>query len=97
MFVRMTTVQVRPDAIDQAISIYRDSVAPAAKAQKGYVSSYMFTDQASGKGIAVTLWQTMEDLQASESSGYYQEQVAKFGPLLTAAPVREVYEVSVTA
>jgi hypothetical protein len=36
-------------------------------------------------------------MQASEASGYYQEQIAKFAPLLTAPPVREMYEVSVSA
>jgi hypothetical protein len=97
MFARATTVQIRPDAVDQAISIYRDSVVPAAKAQKGFVSTYMLSDRASGKGMAVTIFQTMEDLEASETSGYYQEQVAKFAPLLTAAPVRETFEVSVSA
>lgn len=97
MFARMTTVQVRPDAMDQAISIYRDSVIPAAKAQQGFISASMFTDQASGKGVAITIWQTMEDLQAGETSGFYQEQVAKFAPLFTAPPVRESFEVSVPA
>jgi quinol monooxygenase YgiN len=97
MFARATTVQIRPDAVDQAISIYRESVVPAAQAQKGFVSTSMLTDRASGKGLAVTVWQTMEDLLASESSGYYQEQVAKFAPILTAAPMRETYEVSVSA
>jgi heme-degrading monooxygenase HmoA len=96
MFARMTTVQVRPDAIDQAVSIYRDSVIPAAKAQKGFVSAAMYMDRAAGKGVSITIWQTMDDLQAGETSGFYQEQVAKFAPLLTAAPVRESFEVSVS-
>lgn len=93
MFARVTTVQIRPDTVDEATRIYNDSVIAAAKGQQGYVNTYMLTDRASGRGMAVTLWQTLEDLQASESSGYYQEQVAKFAPFLTAQPVREVYEV----
>jgi hypothetical protein len=36
-------------------------------------------------------------MQASEASGYYQEQLAKFGPLISAAPVREAYEVTAMA
>lgn len=97
MYARVTIVQVRTDAVDEAARVYNDSVVPAAKAQKGYVNTYLLTDNASGKGMAVTIWQTLDDLQASEASGYYQEQVAKFAPLLTAQPVREVYEVSVSA
>jgi hypothetical protein len=36
-------------------------------------------------------------MKANEASGYYQEQVAKFGALLAAQPVREAYEVGATA
>ena len=97
MQARVTTVQLQPDKVDEAIRIYRDSVVPAARAQKGYHTTYMLVDRATSKGMAVTLWDTSEDLTASEASGYYQEQLAKFAPVLTAAPVREVYEVSVQA
>lgn len=95
MQVRVTTVQIQPGKVDEAIRIYRDSVVPAAKQQRGYRSTMLLTDRASGKGIAITAWETAADLQASEASGYYQEQTAKFAPLLTAAPIREVFELSV--
>ena len=36
-------------------------------------------------------------MKANEASGYYQEQVAKLGALLAAAPVREAYEVGASA
>lgn len=97
MFARVTQVQTQPDKIDEAVSIYRDSVVAALKAQKGYRATYMLSDRAAGKGMAVTIWESLEDLQASESSGFYNEQVGKFVPLLTAPPVREVYEVGVQA
>jgi quinol monooxygenase YgiN len=97
MLVRVTTVQIQPSRIDEAIRLYQDSVVPAAQQQRGYRSTLLLTDRASGKGMAVTTWDTEADLQASEASGYYQEQLAKFGPLLMAPPVREVYELSVTA
>ena len=97
MYARITHVQTQPDKMDDAVSIYRDSVVAALKVQKGYHASYMLSDRATGKGMAVTIWESLEDMQASESSGFYNEQVGKFAPLLTAPPVREVYEVSVQA
>jgi quinol monooxygenase YgiN len=97
MQARVTHVQVRVDKIDEAISIYRDSVVPVAKAQNGYRATYMLVDRATGKGMAITVWDSLETLQASEGSGYYQEQLAKFAPVLAAPPTREVYEVSVQA
>ena len=97
MYTRVTTVQIQPGKIDEAIRIYQDSVVPAVKQQAGFQSTMLITDRASGKGMAITNWATEADLQANEASGYYQEQLAKFAPILTAAPVREAYEVTVTA
>lgn len=94
MFARVTTVQVRPDAIDEAITIFRDSVIPAAKSQNGFQTGYLLTDRATGKGVSVTIWDSLENLKANEASGFYQAQVAKFAPLFTAAPTMDLYEVT---
>jgi heme-degrading monooxygenase HmoA len=39
----------------------------------------------------MTLWETEDDMLAGESSGDYQEQLAKFEDKLSASPTREVY------
>lgn len=95
MYARIVTVQVQVDKLDQVIQMYRDSIVPAAKQQKGFLGARLFTDHATGKGVSVTRWQTREDLEAGEASGYYSEQIAKIAPMLTAPPVRETYEISV--
>jgi quinol monooxygenase YgiN len=97
MYVRVTKVQLQPGKVDEAIRIYQDSVVPALKQQAGFHSTQLITDRASGAGMAITVWETEAALQAGESGGFYQEQVAKFAPLLAAAPVREVYEQTVSA
>jgi heme-degrading monooxygenase HmoA len=97
MHARVTTVQIQPEKIDEANSIFRDSVIPAAQAQKGFRAAYLLVDNATGKGMSITAWDSLEDLQTNESSGFYQEQLAKFAPLFTAPPTRETYEVSVQA
>ncbi|HET8908465.1 MAG TPA: antibiotic biosynthesis monooxygenase [Ktedonobacterales bacterium] len=97
MIARVTTVQVSPDKTAEATNIYQNSVLPAAKAQQGFRTGYMLTDAASGKGMSVTIWDSLADLQASEANGFYQEQVAKFAPLFTAPPTREIYEVGASA
>ena len=95
MNARVTTVQVRPDKMDEAIGIYRDSVTPAAQQQKGFKGLLMLTDRNTGKGISIALWETEADMMAGESSGYFQQQLAKFKDVFSAPPVREQYEVSV--
>ena len=95
MFARLTIVQMKIDKFDETIKIFEESVLPAAKSQKGYRGSYLLTDRKTGKGIALTLWDSEEDAVVNEQSGYYQEQVGKFKQFFTAPPVREGYEVSI--
>ena len=95
MYARATTVQIRPGKMDEAIGIYRDSVMPAAKQQKGFKGLSLLTDRNTGKGISIVLWETEGDMKSGEASGYYQQQLAKFKDVFGAPPVREQYEVSV--
>ena len=97
MYARVTIVQIQPGKVDEATRIYRDSVVPAAKQQKGFKGIYMLTDRNTGKGISIALWETEADMKAGESSGFFQQQLAKFKDIFGAPPVREAYEVSVQA
>ena len=94
MFARVTRIQVKSDQVDEAIKIYSESVTPARKAQKGACGGYLLTDRQTGKGMAISLWDSEEDAIANEQSGYLQEQINKFKDVMAAPPVREGYEVS---
>ena len=95
MFARMTILQVRPERIDEGIEIYRTSVVPESKKQKGYRGTCLLVDRVSGKSISVTFWKTEKDAIANEENLYYQEQLVKFLSLLAGPMIREGYEVSV--
>ena len=95
MFARITIVQGKVDKLNESIKIYEDSIITAAKSQKGFQGAYLLTDRNTGKGISCTLWDSEEDADANEQSGYYQQQLDKLKDFLTAQPVREGYEVSV--
>jgi heme-degrading monooxygenase HmoA len=97
MYTRATIVQIRTDKLEEAIAIYRDSVVPAAKQQAGFHDAILLLDRNTGKGISLTFWNTVAEMEAGEGSGYYQQQLAKFKDIFTAAPIREQYEVSVQA
>ena len=94
MFARLTIVQVQIDKIDEIIKIFEESIISAATSQKGSHGIYMLTDRKTGKGIALSLWDSEEDAIANEQSGYYQEQVGKVVSFLTATPIQEGYEVT---
>lgn len=97
MFARVTTLDIKPERIDEAIELYRKSVVPAAKKQKGFVATYFLTDRKSGKSLAVTFWKAEADALANEHNLYYQEQLVKFLDMLRTGtgPIREGFEVSV--
>jgi len=95
MFARVTRVQIKSNTLDETEKIYRESVIPAAKSQKGYHGTYMLADRKTGKGMAFTLWDSEEDAIANEQSGYYREQLVKFKNVFAAPPIREGYEVIV--
>ena len=97
MFARVTHIETLRSKIDDAIAIYRDSVVPAAKQQKGFVSTCLLSDRKTGKIIAFVLWDTEADMMVNEASGYYHQQLDKFKDISVKPLTREHYEVTVEA
>ena len=95
MYARVSTAEVQPGRLDEVIDISRDSVLPAARQQRGFKSGLWLTDRDANKIMIVSLWESREDMEAGEQSGYYREQVGKFGGMLAGDVVREAYEVSI--
>jgi heme-degrading monooxygenase HmoA len=95
MFARLLRMQIKIDRIDEATKLFEKKVVPLCKKQKGFKGAYFMADPKTGEGIAITLWESEEDLCATEQSHFFQEQVAKFLPFYTKAPIREAYEVAV--
>jgi heme-degrading monooxygenase HmoA len=95
MFARITILQVKPDSIDRAINLFRTSVVPEVKKQRGYRGASLLVDRKAGKGMAMTFWRTEKDALANERSLFYQEQLVKFLGYFSGPPIREGYAVSV--
>ncbi len=93
MFARLTIIQVDIERVDEGIELYRDSIVPAAKSQKGFRGISLLVDRKSGKAISLGLWDSEEDAIANEKSRFYQEQVLKGVQYYTNPPIREGYEV----
>jgi hypothetical protein len=95
MYARVVTGLYQPGKLDEGLQIFRDSTVPAARQQPGFRGALGLVDRNTGKAIAIALRETAADIQATESSGYLQEQFAKIVPLLAETPTVEVYEVSI--
>jgi hypothetical protein len=53
-----TTCGAGTEKREEAINIFQNSVIPAAKQQKGFISLMMLTERSTGKEVSVCLWET---------------------------------------
>lgn len=95
MYARVTNLVLKEGKAEEAVRIYKTSILPAAKAQKGYRGSYVLADRRAGKGVVLTFWESEKDATANEENRYYQEQLIKVMHLFAAPPIREGYDVAV--
>jgi heme-degrading monooxygenase HmoA len=94
MHARVVDLRVRPMETEEVVRIDRDSVVPAARDQTGFNGALLLTDS-TGIGLSITLWETEEDRELGEASGYFKEQIEKFADHLVETPVRKHYDVGV--
>jgi heme-degrading monooxygenase HmoA len=94
MFARITLFEIDTlrISLDDALERYKELVVPEARKREGYEGMYVMRTP-EGKGLIVSLWASEEAASAGITSGYYEEQVAKFLTLYHAPPGREHYEV----
>lgn len=93
MYVRAITLPVHPAKTDEAVRLFRDSVAPIFQEQKGFKAGYLVGDRKTGKTMSFSLWETEADASVMDSSGAYQRWTTLLAPCLSGAPLREQDEV----
>jgi heme-degrading monooxygenase HmoA len=95
MEARVVDLRILPTEAREVVRIFRDSVLPVARRQQGFKGALLLTDDETGVGISISLWETEEDREEGEANGFYQQQIRKFSDLLTETPVRKHYNVGV--
>lgn len=68
MFARISTFEGPPEQTVEGIKVARRQFLPAARLQEGFRGMYLMLDAASGRSLAVTLWDTQEDMERSEEA-----------------------------
>ena len=93
MFARVHFMNTEMGKRDEMTQFIRETVLPSAREWPGFKGYLVLLDPNTGKEIAIALWETEADVNASAPSN--QGLVAEAMNFLTAAPVTEVYEVVV--
>jgi heme-degrading monooxygenase HmoA len=97
MFAQLTTMRCLPDQLEELAGLYEQHVLPVTQAQMGYRGLYLLLDRASGKVVALSLWDSSEDAAACQGSAQHRDQLSQLAGYLAATPDGEGYEVSVDA
>jgi heme-degrading monooxygenase HmoA len=78
--VRLNMINGNPERVDPLIVFVRDKVMPVLKLLKGYRAIVMGVDRQSGRSTVSTLWDTLADLEASDSKlAELRKQTARAG------------------
>ena len=94
MYARVTTIQISPYRLDEAIGVLKEQVVPTIQQQNGFRGYFMFVDRSTGKSINITLWEEEADREVTgPNSSYYREAIGKIVPLFEAAPSVEDLEI----
>lgn len=93
MYARVINSQAVASRVDEAVSIWRDKVAPNLKQAKGFKGAYLVGDRETGRSLTITLWETKEDADAMNAA--LPQTLALFEGIFTAPPTLDAYEVMV--
>lgn len=95
MFARHVSVHGSPDRIDEGIRVQRESVVPVLRECEGFKAQIFLVDRATGNVIGMSVWDTEEDMLASEAKVMPVRQRVAQQMEASAAPEVRIYEVPV--
>jgi hypothetical protein len=95
MYSHTISLRIRPGKMDQALHIFRSSILPALKNQRGNASVLVFSCREKNELVNCTLWDTYETMRELERSGFLDRQMAKLSTVLTEPAEGDEYELEI--
>jgi len=93
MWARIATGNVHPGKMDDFIKIFNEAQRPIFEQAQGFQSVRLLTSPS--KAVAVSIWATESDAQASMAAGRALEDLVKrFEGVMDGPPAFEQFEVS---
>lgn len=94
MHARVSTLDMDPARIDEAVSQLEEEDLPKIRGLDGFKGFTLLIDRSSGKVVGTSYWATQEQMQASEEAGQSARQHAADTGAATSAPQVERFEVA---
>ncbi len=95
MHARVTTIQMDPARIDEAVSQLESEDIPRFREIDGFKGFTLLVDRESGKAVGTSYWESLEQMRASEEAVQSSRQRAADAGGATSAPQVERFEVAV--
>lgn len=96
MYVRVLPLQLKPDYMEDFLTVYQKSAVPDLLQRRGFGGALVLTDAESQRGLLLSLWEQGDDLRRSQP--HSQRIVsAMLLPFLAQPPTPVQYEVCVQA
>ena len=71
MFARVTQLAVRPERLQQGYREIEEHLIPAVRMQPGYSGGLILTNEESGKMLAVSLWESEQQMHATDEAAHW--------------------------
>ena len=92
MEARVGIGQVKPGRMHELVDRLQSTVYSVYRGQQGFSSALLLTNADNGKVLSISIWQTLENLEAGEAQT--AKPRAALAELFAAQRMRETYDVS---
>jgi len=89
MYARVNATEWNPEKVEQGMRLTEDTIIPAYQECKGFRGYLLLTEPSGDKAMAVTLWETEEDMEASVEVA--RAMVGELKGILRAPPQAQNY------
>jgi quinol monooxygenase YgiN len=95
MHARVNATRWKPEKVEEGLDLTWNTIVPAYREQPGFKGYLLLTEPGGDKAMAITLWESEEEMQASAPVA--QAMIPQLSEIIQERPVTETYEVTVHA
>ncbi len=91
MHARVNVTEWNPDKVEEGIRLTEETIIPSYQRQPGFRGYLLLTEEGGERAMAITMWETEEDMEASAPVA--QAMIPRLKDILRAPPETRVYGV----
>jgi quinol monooxygenase YgiN len=91
MHARVNATEWDPEKAEEGIRLTEETIIPSYQEQPGFRGYFLLTEPGGERAMAITMWETKEDMEASAAVA--QAMIPKLKGILRAPPETRNYEV----